>query len=67
MHALNFEMSNRVVLIDGASTPFLKAGTDYQDLMSYQLGAFAIKGVIDKTGIDPKSVDQVVMGTVFIT
>lgn len=57
-------MNKRVVLIDGARTPFLKAGTDYQDLMSYQLGAFAIKGVLDKTGIKPESVDQVVMGTV---
>lgn len=57
-------MSKRVVLIDGARTPFLKAGTDYQDLMSYQLGAFAIKGVLDKTGINPKAVEQVVMGTV---
>jgi len=57
-------MSRRVVLIDGARTPFLKAGTDYFDLMSYQLGAFAIKGVLDKTGIKPEQIDQVVMGTV---
>ncbi len=54
----------RVVLIDGARTPFLKAGTDYADLMSYQLGATAIKGVLDATGIRPDQVDQVVMGTV---
>lgn len=57
-------MSKRVVLIDGARTPFLRSGTDYMDLMSYQLGAFAIKGVLDKTGIKPDQVDQVVMGTV---
>ncbi|MFC2176336.1 beta-ketoacyl synthase N-terminal-like domain-containing protein, partial [Bacteroidota bacterium] len=57
-------MSKRVVLIDGARTPFLKSGTDYMDLMSYQLGAIAIKGVLDKTGIHPNNVDQVVMGTV---
>lgn len=57
-------MSKRVVFIDGARTPFLRSGTDYMDLMSYQLGAFAIKGVLDKTGIKPDHVDQVVMGTV---
>lgn len=34
------------------------------DLMSYQLGAFAIKGVLDKTGITPDQIDEVVMGTV---
>ncbi len=57
-------MSRRVVLIDGARTPFVKAGTDFFDLMSYQLGAFVIKGVVDKTGIKADKIDQVVMGTV---
>lgn len=57
-------MSRKVVLIDGARTPFLRAGTDYFDLMSYQLGAFAIKGVIDRTGLDPKVVNNVIMGSV---
>lgn len=57
-------MSRRVVLIDGARTPFLRAGTEYFDLMSYQLGAVAIKNLIDKTGIRANLVDEVVMGTV---
>ena len=51
-------------MIDGARTPFLRAGTDYFDLMNYQLGALAIKGLIDKTGIRADHVDEVVMGTV---
>lgn len=55
---------NKVVLIEGTRTPFLKSGTDYMDLMSYQLGQFAIKGLLTKTGIDPKIIDLVVMGTV---
>ena len=53
-----------IVFIDGCRTPFLKSGTDYLNLMSYELGQFAIKGLIHKTGIDPKEVDQVIMGTV---
>jgi acetyl-CoA acyltransferase len=57
-------MSKRVVIIDGTRTPFLKSGTDYTDLMSYQLGQFAIKGLIDKTGIDPAIVEKVVYGNV---
>ena len=57
-------MSNkRVVFIDGARTPFLRSNTDYNDMMSYQLGGFAIKGVLEKTGIDPNQVNRVVMGT----
>jgi len=55
--------SNRIVLIDGARTPFLKSGTDYMDLMSYQLAQQSIKGLLDKTGIDPKQVGYVIMGT----
>lgn len=55
---------NKVVIIDGARTPFLRSGTDYMDLMSYQLGQFAIKGLLVKTGLDPALVDLVVMGNV---
>lgn len=53
----------KVVLIDGVRTPFLRSGTDYIDLMSYELGKFAIKGLLQKTGIPPEKIDRVVMGT----
>lgn len=55
--------SKRIVVVDGARTPFLRSGTDYMDLMSYQLGQFAIRGLLQKTGLDPKEVGYVVMGT----
>ena len=54
----------KVVFIDGVRTPFLKSGTDYMDLMSYQLGQFAIKGLLDRTGIDVNEIDRVIMGNV---
>ncbi len=54
----------KVVIIDGCRTPFLRSGTDYMDLMSYQLGAEAINGLLLKTGLEPKLVDKVVMGNV---
>ncbi len=54
----------KVVLIEGNRTPFLKSGGPFIDLMSYQLGKEAIAGLLAKTGIDPKAIDQVVMGTV---
>ena len=52
----------KVVVVDGCRTPFLRSGTDYMDLMSYQLGAFAIRGLLNKSGIAPEDVDQVIMG-----
>ena len=57
-------MTKKVVFIDGVRTPFLKSGTDYMDLMSYQLGQFAIKGLLDKTGIDVNEIDRVILGNV---
>lgn len=54
----------KVVIIDGCRTPFLRSGTDYMDLLSYQLGGFAIKGLLTKTGLDPNLVDGVIMGNV---
>lgn len=55
---------HKVVFIDGCRTPFLRSGTDYADLMSYQLGAFAIKGLLTQTGLDPGLVDKVILGNV---
>ena len=34
------------------------------DLMSYQIGQFAIKGLLVKTGLEPDAVDKVIMGNV---
>ncbi|GIV32821.1 MAG: acetyl-CoA acetyltransferase [Chitinophagales bacterium] len=62
---MHTNMKNKnIVIIDGCRTPFLRAGTDYKDLMSYQLGAFAIRGLLNKTGLDAQHVDSVVYGTV---
>lgn len=57
-------MNKKIVVIDGCRTPFLRSGTDYMDLMSYELGQFAIKGLLTKTGVAPEEVDQVIMGNV---
>ncbi len=54
----------KVVFIEGVRTPFLKSGTEYMDSMSYQLGQYAIKGVLDKTGIDVNEIDRVIYGNV---
>lgn len=57
-------MNKKVVFVEGCRTPFLKSGSGYLNLMSYELGQFAIKGLLQKTGLDPNEVDQVIMGTV---
>jgi len=53
-----------VVVVDAARTPFLKSNGGFKSLMSWELGKEAIKGLLGKTGLDPKTIDLVVMGTV---
>ena len=57
-------MNKKVVFVEGCRTPFLKSGSGYLNLMSYELGQFAIKGLLQSTGLDAKQVDQVILGTV---
>lgn len=64
MPAKNENASRHAVLIDGCRIPFLRSGTDYVDLTSYDLGRMAIKGLLDRTEIDKNKIDRVIMGTV---
>jgi acetyl-CoA acyltransferase len=52
------------VVVHGVRTPFLKSNGAYRKLMTHDLGRFAIAGLLERTGVSPDEVDQVVMGTV---
>jgi acetyl-CoA acetyltransferase family protein len=54
----------KAVLIDGCRIPFLRAGTGYRDLMSYDLGRLAISALVKRTRIEPEKIDRVIMGCV---
>ena len=60
-------MKEKIVLVDGCRTPFLRSETDFLNTMTYELGQLSIKGLINKTGINPMEVDSVVMGCVIST
>ena len=53
--------TRRVVVIDGARTPFCRSGTAFTDLGSYDLGRMAVAGLLHRTRIDPLLVDLLVM------
>ena len=53
-----------VVLVDGCRIPFLRSGTDYVDLTSYDMGRMVLKGLLTRTPLDPALVDRVIMGCV---
>lgn len=56
--------SSRIAIIDGVRTPFLKSGTGFYDTMGWELGRYAVKGLIARTGISSGDVDHVIMGSV---
>jgi len=53
-----------VVLVAAARTPFGKLGGGLSGMAATDLGAVAIRTVLDRTGTAPEDVDHLVMGTV---
>lgn len=51
-----------IIIIDGLRTPYAKAGTALKDVTADALGAFVIKEIVARTGIDPERVDEVIVG-----
>lgn len=52
------------VIVSGARTPFGKFGGALSSLKAAELGGIAIKGALERAGLDPEKVDEVIMGTV---
>lgn len=57
-------MSREVFIVAAVRTPIGSFGGSLKSLSATQLGAFAIKGAIDKIQLDANLVDEVYMGTV---
>ncbi|MCZ2222279.1 MAG: acetyl-CoA C-acyltransferase [Chitinophagales bacterium] len=58
-------MNNRTVyIVSAVRTPMGSFGGVLKDLSATQLGAVAIKGAINKAGIKPEQVQEVIMGCV---
>src|SRR5882757_4321254 len=54
----------RVAIVLGLRTPFAKQGTAYRDLTALELGKVVVAELLQRTGIEPKEVQQVVYGQV---
>ncbi len=55
---------NRVAIIRGLRTPFAKSGTHYARLTALDLGKLVVSELVERSGIDPKSVQEVIFGNV---
>jgi len=57
-------MSKEVYIISAARTPIGSFGGSLSSVSATQLGATAIKGAVEKAGIDVNTIDEVFMGNV---
>jgi len=51
-----------IAIVNGARTPFGRYCGKLKDFTAQELGAVAAKGAMERSGVDPKEVDHVVLG-----
>ncbi len=54
----------RVAIVAGLRTPFAKQGSAYKDLSALDLGKLVVSELLQRSGLSPKEVQQVVFGQV---
>ncbi|MCI0816195.1 MAG: acetyl-CoA C-acyltransferase, partial [Chloroflexi bacterium] len=57
-------MPSDVVIVSGARTPIGRLGGAFKDMRGSDLGAIAIRAAVERAGIAPEHVDEVIMGNV---
>ncbi|PTX91217.1 thiolase family protein [Opitutus sp. ER46] len=57
-------MKSPLYIVEGVRTPFAKAGTTLADADATELGRTAVAALLARTGIDPSTIDDVVIGCV---
>jgi acetyl-CoA C-acetyltransferase/acetyl-CoA acyltransferase len=53
-----------VVVVAGARTPFVKAGTLFRRVGAVELGRAAVREAIERAEIDPEALDEVIVGNI---
>jgi acetyl-CoA acetyltransferase family protein len=54
----------RVAIVAGIRTPFVKAGKDFSELGPLKLGIHTVRGLLEKTKIDPGMIEAIAFGVV---
>ena len=60
----HYNSQNRVAIVYGLRTPFIKSGTLFKELSSLDLGKLVTVELLNCTEIDPQDIDKVILGTV---
>jgi acetyl-CoA acyltransferase len=59
-----WQYTPRVAIIRGLRTPFAKSGTNYARLSALDLGKIVVAELVERSGINPKEVQELVFGNV---
>src|SRR2546425_7536653 len=54
----------RVAIVAGARTPFVKAGQAFASLGPLRLATHAVRGLLDRHDVDPAGIDALAFGVV---
>ena len=57
-------MNQEIVIVDAARTAIGTFGGSLAGIPAHQLGATVIKGLLERTGVKPDMVDEVILGQV---
>ncbi len=55
---------NRVAIIGGMRTPFVKAGAQFRDIGTLKLSSHAVKGLLEKFALAPEKIERLTWGRV---
>ena len=57
-------MNQPIYIVDGVRTPFAKMGSAFAETDAVELGRVAVSELLSKTGLDPATVEEVIIGCV---
>ena len=57
---------NKVAIVAGVRTPFVKAGTAFSSYTMQQLGEHVLKALVEKSGVNPSLIDEFIFSTVLL-
>src|SRR3954449_5804981 len=59
-----WQYTPRVAVVRGLRTPFAKSGTHYARLSALDLGKLVVAELVQRSGVDPNTIQEVVFGNV---
>ena len=59
-----WQYTPRVAVVRGLRTPFAKSGTHYAHLSALDLGKLVVAELVQRSGIDPNTIQEIVFGNV---